>query len=217
MMFIDRVNVPQFKMVAMKSRLVVLLLCAALLPAVQASAKDKVILPGACGDDSIKFEVKAQKDQPPPAPPAGGKAQIIFSGWTNFVVRYGLDGSWIGATEGRSYFAVSVDSGVHHLCVSPQSSIPLLQQSSRAASFTAESGKIYYFMAFSPEPGQAYAFGKKTMVISEWTNTAPGTNLGVTNGGGSLTLDSFNLLSMDETDGSSQVKSWKLAISKPKK
>ncbi|MGA9068957.1 MAG: hypothetical protein WB424_01805, partial [Terracidiphilus sp.] len=60
----------------MKPRVVVMLICASLLAAMQASAK--TILPDACGDDSIKFEVSTQKDQPPPAPPAAGKAQIVL-------------------------------------------------------------------------------------------------------------------------------------------
>ena len=63
-------------MTSIKPALFLLLLCASLLAAVQAKAK--TILPDACGDDKIKFEVSTKKHQPPPASPADGKAQIIF-------------------------------------------------------------------------------------------------------------------------------------------
>jgi hypothetical protein len=120
--FIDRPGTPPFTMVAMKARLVLLLLCASLLSAVQARAK--TILPDACGDDKVKFDVTTQKNQPAPAPPADGKAQIVFvenqeaKATLHYVtVRYGVDGAWAGANYGNSYFAVTIDPGVHHLCV----------------------------------------------------------------------------------------------------
>lgn len=37
-------------------------------------------LPDACGDDKVQFDVKTAKNQPSPAPPAAGKAQIVFIG-----------------------------------------------------------------------------------------------------------------------------------------
>ena len=137
----------------MKPRLVGLLLCASLLTAVHARAK--TILPDACGDDKVKFEVKAEKDQPPPAPPADGKAQIVFIENENqglgmgqhATVPLGLDGAWAGANNDNSYFVANVDPGVHHLCVSWQSSLKMLKKSIDVASFTAEPGKVYYFAA----------------------------------------------------------------------
>jgi hypothetical protein len=106
MRFEAPLSVLPFRMIAMNPKLAVLLLCASLLSAVQARAKDKVILPDACGDDCVKFEVKALKDQPLPAPPAADKAQVILIGEGHFQVRdftyqtfrYGLDGSWAGPT-----------------------------------------------------------------------------------------------------------------------
>jgi hypothetical protein len=92
-----------------------------------------VPLPGACGDDSIRFEVKSNKGQPLPAAPATGMAQIIFiealadgNGLTDGpVVRFGLDGAWAGATKATAheadgtkfaYFVVSVKPGPHSVC-----------------------------------------------------------------------------------------------------
>jgi len=62
-------------------------------------------------------------------------------------VRFGLDGAWAGANNNNSYFAVTVDPGVHHLCVSWQSTLRMLKKSIDVASFTAEPGKVYYFAA----------------------------------------------------------------------
>jgi len=57
-------------------------------------------------------------------------------------VRFGLDGAWAGANNNNSYFAAMVDPGVHHLCVSWQSALPMLKKSIDVASFTAEPGKV---------------------------------------------------------------------------
>src|ERR1700687_4343814 len=103
----------------MKSKLGVLLLLASLSPAVQARTR---ILPDACGDDKVKFEISKQKDQPAPAAPETGKAQIVFVNtvekegvgtWTHGIAcigcdnptRIGVDGAWAGAKKGESYFA----------------------------------------------------------------------------------------------------------------
>jgi hypothetical protein len=83
----------------MKPRFFVLLLCASLVPAVQASAK--TILPDSCGDDSVKFDVKTEKDQPAPVLPAEGKAQIVFVGTVPVesalarfpAIRFGVNGA----------------------------------------------------------------------------------------------------------------------------
>jgi hypothetical protein len=188
-------------MVAMKPGLVVLLLCVSLLPAVQASAK--TILPDACGDDSVKFDVSTKKDQPPPAPPDPGKAQIVFvednaqmlTPFKYVTVRFGMDGAWVGADYGDSYFVMTVDPGVHHLCSSVQSSNSLLKKSIDMATFTAEPGKVYYFAAqlavSSIGPGGAH--------------------------GGSAGVFTFGLSQLDEDTGKYRVKAWKLATWKTNK
>ncbi|MGA3371445.1 MAG: hypothetical protein ABSC48_06745 [Terracidiphilus sp.] len=178
----------------MNPRLVVLLLCASLFPAVQAAAK--TILPDSCGDPDIKFDVRTEKDQPPPAPPEAGKAQIIFTeSGLHGIARYGVDGAWVGATDDDSYFAVSVDPGEHHLCMSYE--IPwtlgskMKEDSARMLTFTAEAGKVYYFSAH---------------VITRANGTGPvGKNY------------EFRFLPIDEEKGKYRVKAWKLAIPTPKK
>jgi hypothetical protein len=96
----------------MKPNLVVLLLGIFLASAACARA---TVLPSSCGDDKVKFDVKTEASQPPPAPPADGKAQIVFLENENVplgpfmyaTVRFGMDGAWVGADNGNSYFALS--------------------------------------------------------------------------------------------------------------
>jgi len=177
----------------MKTTLSAFLLCIPLAFTAQARA---TILPDACGDDKVKFDVATQSHQPPPAPPAAGKAQIVFVENENHMlgpfmyatVRFGLDGAWAGANSNNSYFVVTVDPGVHHLCVSWQSALPMLKKSIDVASFTAEPGKVYYFAA-------------NVKVIPTGENTA--------------TYD-FDLSQLDDDAGQYRVKAWKLATATPR-
>jgi hypothetical protein len=104
-------------------------------------------------------------------------------------VRFGLDGIWAGANNNNSYFTVTVDPGVHHLCASWQSTLRMLKKSIDVASFTAEPGKVYYFAA-------------NVKVIPTGDNSA--------------TYD-FGLSQLDDDEGQYRVKAWKLATSTPGK
>lgn len=137
----------------MKSKVGVLLLFASLSLGVQARTR---ILPDACGDDKVKFNISKQKDQPAPAAPETGKAQIVFvntvekenvGGWSGVAclgcgnpTRIGVDGAWAGAVKDKSYFAFPVDPGEHHLCASQQGT-----KNVDMTTFTAEPGKVYYY------------------------------------------------------------------------
>jgi hypothetical protein len=111
-------------------------------------------LPESCGDDKVKFDVKTESNRPAPAPPTEGMAQIILiqnenemvAPFSNATVRYGIDGTWVGANNGNSYFAVLVAPGVHHLCANWQSSISLAKNVG-LTSLTAEAGQTYFFAA----------------------------------------------------------------------
>jgi hypothetical protein len=135
----------------MKLSFSALFLCASLACAGQAWA---ATLPDSCGDDKIKFDVKTGEDTPPPAP-AEGKAQIFFienensklSLFSDVTVRFGMDGAWVGADYGNSYFALTLEPGVHHVCASWQSSLERFQKNVDLTSFTAEPGQVYYFAA----------------------------------------------------------------------
>lgn len=122
-------------------------------------------LPDACGNGKIEFDVKTQKHQAPPAAPAPGKAQIVFfedenqmvAPFSYATVRFGMDGAWVGADYGNSYFAIDIEPGVHHLCASWQGLMGRNQVD--LAPLTAEPGKVYYFSAkVSVESKSSVAF-----------------------------------------------------------
>jgi hypothetical protein len=198
---IDKAIAPSCRMVAMKPRLVVLLLCASLVPV---CARAKTILPDACGDDGVKFEVSTLKNQPAPEPPPSGSAQIIFVEEQNarasfhlVTVRYGVDGNWAGANYGDSYFIVNVTPGVHHLCVNAQGD----KKAVGVTSFTAEAGKVYYYEA-------------STTVIRSGggmvTTHGPGGTTSTGMAAGSINKV-FQFTQLSEDEGKYRIKAWKLA------
>lgn len=110
-------------------------------------------VPG-CGDLPAKFSVNTAAYQQPARPEAGKALVYFIEDDSNFdshpkpTTRAGVDGKWVGATHGNSYFSFSVDPGVHHLCASWQSGVILgTDRKTAAAHFTAEAGGIYYFKA----------------------------------------------------------------------
>jgi hypothetical protein len=136
----------------MKPKLCTVFLCLCLASAAQGWATE---LPDACGDDKVKFDVNTEKGQPAHAGPAEGEAQVVFIESENHMigpfmhatVRFGVDGVWAGADSGSSYFATTVDPGVHHLCAGWQSAFGRVRKNVHLASLTAEPGKVYYFAA----------------------------------------------------------------------
>ncbi len=137
-------------------------------------------LPDACGDDKVQFDVKTQKNQPAPAPPTVGIAQIVFVGLVDpgpggclgctFSPRVGIDGSWVGATKGNSYFSVDVDPGEHHLCTAWKSVLAKKGKNVGVDSFKAEAGKVYYYQVRirSVEGGVIGTSGGPVSSTFEW-------------------------------------------------
>ncbi len=106
--------------------------------------------PAACGPDNVSFKVKTDISQHTLVQPDPGKARFYFihDAGTGATVGYptvklAIDGFWLGANHGNSYFSVSVEPGEHHVCVTLQSSI--YGQRVELAHFTAEAGKVYYY------------------------------------------------------------------------
>jgi hypothetical protein len=136
----------------MKTTLSLFLFCLVLAPAAQSRA---ATLPGSCGKDSVKFDVAAKKSKSKLPSPAAGKAQIILlenenqmiGPFMHATVRFGMDGAWVGADNGNSYFVLEVTPGLHHLCASWQSAFHQFKKDVDLTSFTAEPGKNYYFSA----------------------------------------------------------------------
>ena len=104
----------------------------------------------ACGPENTNFKVTLDKSQKTLAQPERGKARVYFfqDAGTGATLGYpttklGMDGVWVGANHGNSYFSVSVEPGEHHVCATLQSS--LVAQRVELAHFTAAVGKIYYY------------------------------------------------------------------------
>ncbi len=127
----------------MKSKF--LLILAAALITTPAHAKP-LVLPDSCGSEKIDFDVDTKKDQPAPAAPEEGKAQIVFIEKSPYarVTRFGVDGAWVGATKGNSYFTVSVAPGKHHLCAYAEGNLLMHGFEPGVKSLLFEAGKTYY-------------------------------------------------------------------------
>jgi hypothetical protein len=147
----------------MKAALILFLLASPVFA--QNKSKDSAAAPG-CGAEEARFNVKKVKGQHPIAQPDAGKALVYFiEDDTDFdsifkpTTRAGLDGAWVGATHGNSYFYFSVAPGEHHLCASKQWTDDPQQTPKRAvAHFTAEAGSVYYFRVKN-RWHRDYAFG----------------------------------------------------------
>jgi len=120
----------------------------------------------ACGPDEVRFEVQTRATRPV-AEPVADKALVyvieVFNKASNELgeptVRVGLDGAWVGATKGDSYFSFSVSAGEHHLCTEWQSQFKRLSKNVALANFAAEAGKTYYFRArITEETSLAFTF-----------------------------------------------------------
>ena len=128
----------------MKIALIALLFAASALA--QGPAADPA---AACGPANVSFKVKlgAQNMLVQPYP---GKALVYFihdaGSWGALgypTTKLGIDGSWMGANHGDSYFSVFVEPGEHHVCATLQSSI--VADRVELAHWKAEAGKVYYY------------------------------------------------------------------------
>jgi len=146
----------------MKAALVAILFAApALAQTSEPSRSPRDVAAAACGPKNVKFEVK-QDTPPDPAQPTPGKALVYMiedlgqcpdcvglrgslTDVADALTRVGMDGTWVGANQGNSYFFFAVDPGEHHLCINWQSRLELRSHAFAMANFTAEEGKIYYF------------------------------------------------------------------------
>jgi len=138
----------------MRTTFVILLLTLSSICSSQARAQAG---PG-CGPANIKFDVKTKKGKHAAPAIEQGKALVFFlqddlkfNAMPRPTTRFGIDGTWVGATHANSYFYVFVDPGEHHLCANWQSLVSLdwleSTRSTAAAHFTAQGGKSYYFRA----------------------------------------------------------------------
>jgi len=116
-------------------------------------------LSAACGDEKAALRVELQKDTHALndhvlTEPAPGKAEVVFIEDADFrqscflcsiANRIGIDGRWVGANQGNSYFAIAVAPGEHHMCTDWQSSDPDLKSKTGLGEINAEAGQIYFY------------------------------------------------------------------------
>lgn len=108
----------------------------------------------ACGPNNVKLNAKQDPTQHPTPEPEKDKALVYVVQELGelkcggcALTRLGLDGNWVGANQGSSYFFFRTEPGEHHLCLNWQSRLEGRSRAIALANFTAEAGKVYYFRA----------------------------------------------------------------------
>jgi len=101
----------------------------------------------ACGPHDVNFEVKVDASRHPTPMPENGKALIYVVQEDSITSRFGVDGKWVGANHGRTYFFIQIDPGEHHLCATAQGMGPASRHPRVALrQLIAEAGMTYYFV-----------------------------------------------------------------------
>lgn len=108
-----------------------------------------------CGPAEVQFDVKTDKKQHALMKAEAGKTLVYVIQDEKrdndtfhigaVTTRVGVDGKWMGANHGFSYFFFTVDPGEHRLCTDWQSSFKKFSKLGSAVTFTAEAGKVHYF------------------------------------------------------------------------
>jgi len=108
----------------------------------------------ACGDDKASFSVQRGPVGDTVAAPDSNTAIVYVIELYNLsdkgkfnrpTIRQGLDGAWLGATQGFTYVSSAVKPGSHHLCSQWQSQLVIRSQQVSLYNFEAVAGKRYYF------------------------------------------------------------------------
>jgi len=107
-------------------------------------------LPPACGLSGQTLKVKTTKSAHAPIHPAPGTATLVFANNESecigcAVVNVGVDGHWVGANQGNSYFAVAVAPGERHVCVYWSVREAYLRSVVDLTELHAEAGQVDYF------------------------------------------------------------------------
>ena len=134
----------------MHKRCCVLLLAVFLgaLPALAQNDAAAALTAAGCGPSEQMFNVKVTDAQHPKGKPEPGKALVYF--FVDLVsaptMRVGVDGTWMGANNGKSYLFFQVTPGAHNICTDWQSGTfkKSAERVGAAMQMTAEAGKTYY-------------------------------------------------------------------------
>ena len=107
--------------------------------------------PAACGPDNVQYKVKTDKQQTPLDPAPAGKALLVFvqsldgDFGAQPTSRFAVDGVWVGADKGKSYFSAEVAPGKHAICASRQASLQLEKDNLSTAGVDLKPGQIYFY------------------------------------------------------------------------
>lgn len=112
---------------------------------------------GGCGPAKVNFNVSSANDGAPAPTPENGNAlvyviQTMEDNFSDAITRVGVDGTWVGANHGNTYFYFSVSPGPHDVCVDWQSSLSVRDTLAGAASLNAAAGSTYYFQVQTRGP-----------------------------------------------------------------
>jgi hypothetical protein len=101
-----------------------------------------------CGPSQVLFDVKTDDSKHPVGQPEDRKALVYFL--VDYVaaptMRVGVDGQWVGANDGKSYFFFTAEPGEHNVCTEWQSGTfkKSSERVGEALHVTLEPGKTYY-------------------------------------------------------------------------
>jgi hypothetical protein len=107
-----------------------------------------------CGDDRTKFKVSRGEVKDTLETPEPGKATVYIVEVVNLadkgrvarpVILQGLNGKWIGATQGFTYAEATIAPGQHHLCSRWQSDETGYSDQVSLYNFEAVAGRRYFF------------------------------------------------------------------------
>ena len=140
-----------------------------------------------CGPSQTQFDAKLDDTLHLLAQPERGKAivYVFEDDFTGPTMRIGIDGSWVGATTGKSFIYFSLAPGDHSICTEWQSNVfkKTSQRVGGAKSLTVEAGKVYYLRMTFEEVTQAsgrikfeladYAEGQFLLSSSALSNSHP--------------------------------------------
>lgn len=100
-----------------------------------------------CGPSARMFDVKTTDQKHPIGRPEEGKALVYFFAdiLLGPTMQVGVDGNWVGANDGKSYFFFQVEPE-HNICTEWQSSTfkKSSERTGEAMHLKAEAGKTYY-------------------------------------------------------------------------
>ena len=147
----------------MRKELFLAFFAAVLLSASTAFAQDQAAAArtaAGCGPSQTQFDVKLDDTLHLLAQPEEGKAivYVFEDDFTGPTMRIGVDGSWTGATNSKSFLYFSVAPGEHSVCTEWQSNVfkKTSERVGGAITLHVEAGKIYYLRMTFEEVTKAF-------------------------------------------------------------